>query len=153
MCLRCRHAWQQADWSIIADTSKNCYNFSIHLKFCDLEEYFVTKVLLNFDRFYSILATIQYFRLWKSAIMDHFVTFRERVYMCHANAFLNSLCVCCSTKHLRCFICPFFISSESHNRLLRTFFVFKLPISRYFSKALEMLCYIFFKFSATAISM
>ena len=25
------------DWSIIADTSKNCYSFTIHLKFCDLE--------------------------------------------------------------------------------------------------------------------
>ena len=25
-----------ADWSIIADTSKKCYSFSVLLKFCDL---------------------------------------------------------------------------------------------------------------------
>ena len=35
---------------------------------------------MNLDRFYNILATIQYSRLWKSAIMDQFVTFRKRVY-------------------------------------------------------------------------
>ena len=46
------------------------------MKFCD----FVTNVLLNSERFYSILATIQYFRLLKSAIMDQFVTFRIIVY-------------------------------------------------------------------------
>ena len=38
------------------------------------------KVLPNFDRFYSILATIQHFKRWKAAIMDQFVTFRKRVY-------------------------------------------------------------------------
>ena len=37
----------------------------------------VTRVLLNLDRFYSILATIQCF---KSAILDQFVTFCIRVY-------------------------------------------------------------------------
>ena len=40
----------------------------------------MTKVLQNLDLFYSILATIQYFTRWKSAIMDPFVTFRKRVY-------------------------------------------------------------------------
>ena len=40
--------------------------------------YLVAQVLLNLDRFYSVLATIQYFRLWKSVIMDQFVTFRKR---------------------------------------------------------------------------
>ena len=65
----------------MADTSKNCYNFSIHLKFYDFGRlYLVTKVLLDLDRFYSILATIQYFKRWKSAIMDQFMTFRKRVY-------------------------------------------------------------------------
>ena len=39
----------------------------------------VTKVLLNLDRFYSILATTEYFKFWKSAIMHQFVTFRKRV--------------------------------------------------------------------------
>ena len=42
--------------------------------------YLVTKVLLNLDRFYSILATIQYFKLQESVIMDQFVTCRKRVY-------------------------------------------------------------------------
>ena len=60
---------------------QNC--FSIHLKFCDSEYRVlcpVTKVLLNLAQFYSILAAINYFKLWKSAIMDQFVTFRKRVY-------------------------------------------------------------------------
>ena len=35
---------------------------------------------MSLDRFYSILATIQYFKLWKSAIMDKFVTSRKNVY-------------------------------------------------------------------------
>ena len=48
--------------------------------------YLVTKVLLNLYRFCSILATTQYFRLLKSAIMDQFVTFLKRVY----NTFLLS---------------------------------------------------------------
>ena len=39
--------------------------------------YLVTKVLLNLYQFYSILATIQYFKLWKSAIMNQF---HKRVY-------------------------------------------------------------------------
>ena len=40
----------------------------------------VTQDSLNLDRFYStrVLATIQYFKLWKSAMMDQFVTFREK---------------------------------------------------------------------------
>ena len=42
--------------------------------------YLVIKVFLNLDQFYSILATIQYFKLPKSAIMDQFVTFRKLVY-------------------------------------------------------------------------
>ena len=42
--------------------------------------YLVTKVLLNLDQLYGISATAQYFKLWKSAIMDQFVTFRKRVY-------------------------------------------------------------------------
>ena len=42
--------------------------------------YFVTKILPDLDRFYSILATVQYFRFWKSAIMDQFVTFHKKVY-------------------------------------------------------------------------
>ena len=54
--------------------------FSIHLKYCDWEDYLATNVLLNLDRFYSILATMKYFRVWKSAIMDHILTFRKRVY-------------------------------------------------------------------------
>ena len=41
---------------------------------------FVTKVLLNLHQFYNILATMQYFKLRKSAIIDQFVTFRKRVY-------------------------------------------------------------------------
>ena len=40
--------------------------------------YLVTEVLLNPDRFYSIMATMEYFKVWKSAIMDQFVTFRKR---------------------------------------------------------------------------
>ena len=58
---------------MMADTSKNCKNVSVHLNFCDL-------VLSNLDRFYSIFATIQYFEVWESAIMDKFMTFRKRVY-------------------------------------------------------------------------
>ena len=42
--------------------------------------YLVTKVLLNLDQFHNILATIQYFKFWKLAIMDQLVTFRKRVY-------------------------------------------------------------------------
>ena len=34
-----------------------------------------TVPLPNLGRFYSILAAIQYFKLWKSATMDLFVTF------------------------------------------------------------------------------
>ena len=34
--------------------------------------YLVTKVLLNLDRFYSMLATIKHFKLWKSTIIDQF---------------------------------------------------------------------------------
>ena len=30
----------------------------------------MTKVLQNLDQFHSILATIKYFNVWKSAIMD-----------------------------------------------------------------------------------
>ena len=75
--------WQQADWSIMADTSKNCHRFSTELKFYDLEDYnLVTKVLLNLDRFYSrpILATMQYFFTFRNpTIMDQFVTFGKRV--------------------------------------------------------------------------
>ena len=41
----------------------------------------MTKVLLNLDKFYSILAAIQYIKFLKSAIMDQFVTFRERVFI------------------------------------------------------------------------
>ena len=68
--------------AIIVDTSKNCNNFSIHPKFCDLEDctLFVTKVLLNLDRFYSIMATMRCFKLCKSTIMDQFVIVRERIY-------------------------------------------------------------------------
>ena len=43
--------------------------------------YYVTKVLLDRDPFHSILATIQYFKFRKSAIMDQFMTFRKGVYM------------------------------------------------------------------------
>ena len=60
------------DWSIMADTSKTCNNFR--------RLYLVTKVLLNCDRFYSILVTMQNFTLRKPTIMDQFVTFRKRVY-------------------------------------------------------------------------
>ena len=36
---------------------------------------------MNLDRFYSnMMATIQHSKLWKSAIMDQFVTFRVRAY-------------------------------------------------------------------------
>ena len=42
--------------------------------------YLVTKVLLNLDRFHNILVSIQYLKLWKSSIMDQFLTFRKRVY-------------------------------------------------------------------------
>ena len=40
----------------------------------------VTQASLNLDRFYStcILAIIQYVKLWKSAMRDQFVTFREK---------------------------------------------------------------------------
>ena len=34
----------------MADTSRNCYNISIHLKFCDLADR--AKASLNLDRFY-----------------------------------------------------------------------------------------------------
>ena len=69
---------------MMADMLKNCCSFKIHLKLCDLEDWllsalnsicephfflllskimdlpiFVTKVLLNRDRFYSILDTIK----------------------------------------------------------------------------------------------
>ena len=62
----------------MADTSKNFQNFSIHPNFAIWQ--IVTQAPLNRDRFYSmfILATIQYFKLWKSAMMDQFVTFREK---------------------------------------------------------------------------
>ena len=43
--------------------------------------YLVTKITPNFDRFYSVLATTQYHKQWKSAIMDQFVTFCKRVYI------------------------------------------------------------------------
>ena len=60
---------------------KNRYNFSVHLDILSFGGlYLVNKVLLNLDRFYSILTTIQYFKLKKSAIMDQLVTFRKRVY-------------------------------------------------------------------------
>ena len=45
--------------------------------------YLVTKVLINLNRFYVILATIQHFKFRKSAIMDQFVTFCKRVYTCN----------------------------------------------------------------------
>ena len=54
----------------MADTSKNCQNFSNYLKFCDLKD---------FTYIYSILVTVQYFRLWKYTIMDQFVTFRKGI--------------------------------------------------------------------------
>ena len=38
-CFRCRHAWQQEDRSIMTDISKNRCNFSIGLRFCDLEDF------------------------------------------------------------------------------------------------------------------
>ena len=66
---------------MMIETTKNCYSFSVGLNICDLEDYtLVTIVLLNLDRFYNIMATIhvvQYFRSRKSAIMEHFVTFRN----------------------------------------------------------------------------
>ena len=69
---------------------QNCYNFSIHLKFCDFGRlYFVTKVLLNLDRFHTVLATMQRFIFWKSAIMDQFLTCRKRVYKKVFNFILN----------------------------------------------------------------
>ena len=40
----------------------------------------VTKVLQNFGWFYCTLPAIKYFKFWKSAIMDQFVTFRKQVY-------------------------------------------------------------------------
>ena len=48
--------------------------------------YLVTKALPNLDRFYSILAAMQYFKLWIPAIMDQFVTFPERVYTAGSKA-------------------------------------------------------------------
>ena len=59
----------------MVDTSKNCYNFWIDLNFRFGRRYLATKLLLNIDRFHSILAAVQRFKLWKSAIMDQFVTF------------------------------------------------------------------------------
>ena len=40
----------------------------------------VTQASLNLDRFYStcILAAIQYFKFWKCAMMDQFVTLHEK---------------------------------------------------------------------------
>ena len=38
----------------------------------------VTKILLNLDLFHSIVASIHYSILWKSAIMDQFVTLCKR---------------------------------------------------------------------------
>ena len=49
----------------------------------------VTKVLLNLDIFYGILATTQYFKLWKSAIMDQFVMFRKIVF-CETYVIMNT---------------------------------------------------------------
>ena len=64
----------------MVDTSKNCHNFSTHLKSCDLADCNIAKVLLNLNQFYSVMTAIQYFRLWKSDIMDQFMTFRNMVY-------------------------------------------------------------------------
>ena len=42
--------------------------------------YLITKFLLNLDEFYSILAATQHFKLYKSTIMDQFVTFPKGIY-------------------------------------------------------------------------
>ena len=65
----------------MADAFKKCYSFPVHLKFCNSGRlYLLNKVLLNLDRFYSILATIQYLKVRKSFIMDEFATFHKRIY-------------------------------------------------------------------------
>ena len=62
----------------MADTSKTFRTFQFTRNFAIWQ--IVTQASLNLDRFYStcILATIQYFKLWKFAMMDQFVTFREK---------------------------------------------------------------------------
>ena len=59
---RCRHAKQQADWYIMADSSKNCYNFSDNLKFCHFKDYLVAKVLLILEQFgyNTVLQTLEF---------------------------------------------------------------------------------------------
>ena len=136
----------------MADTSKNCYNFSFYSKFCDVEEcsltardyplaycsyqevrygsmagmatkhglpkirgshvvrrgrmYLATKIFVNLDRFHNIRTATQYFRFWKSAIMDHFLTFCKMVYtqihVCfhNQNCSLNAM-VGVGLKHIR----------------------------------------------------
>ena len=55
--------------------------------------YLVTKVLLNLDRFYSILAMIRCFDSRKSAIMEQFVAFRNRAHK--LNSEFNRMTMVC----------------------------------------------------------
>ena len=43
----------------------------------------VSDMLRDLDQFYTILVTIRHFKLWKSTIMDQFLTFHENVYKDH----------------------------------------------------------------------
>ena len=81
------------------------------------------KFLLNLDRFYSILATIQYFEFWNSGIMDQFVTFYKRVYTVSIISILSRALNTCYQQcgkqpvTLEGFSCRIIANSDSHRHV------------------------------------